>query len=138
MVGGEVDRLRARLLDLAETFSRNSAAAQDGANDDETVMSSTEEAENAGAAHAWFEAAEALLAVLGERRRRLVTADEAAALLGVGRDTWYAYRHLRGRPAPVWRNPATGLQEWDREAVTAWHATRPGRGWRGSRPPPPT
>ncbi|MFS0703248.1 helix-turn-helix transcriptional regulator [Cellulomonas sp. 179-A 9B4 NHS] len=65
---------------------------------------------------------------------RLITTEQAAALVGVSPSTWRAYlarrrQHGKGTiPEPVEYHGRTAM--YDEDAVRAWHATRPGRGAR--------
>jgi len=79
------------------------------------------------------------LTALWRERSDMLTADEAAALVGVTASTWRAY-HARGDagvPRPLGDAPVgyrgRRLDVWDRGEVLTWHAARPGKGGRPAR-----
>ena len=62
---------------------------------------------------------------------RWTTSQAAAHCGGVKPSTYRDYVAKLGAPAPLReRDPATGAKLYDAEAVKAWHAGRPGKGWR--------
>jgi len=69
-------------------------------------------------------------------RDELVTAPEAAKLVGIAPVTWRAYvaRSDAGVPRPLGTAPVgpggRTLDVWDRQQITAWHDARPGKGGR--------
>jgi hypothetical protein len=74
---------------------------------------------------------------LWRERDQVWTATEVARRLGIARDTWGAYvrRHDAGAPPPLGTIVEAGTDGirrrqdvWAAQAVTAWHATRPGHG----------
>ncbi|MDP3889838.1 AlpA family transcriptional regulator [Nocardioides sp.] len=57
-----------------------------------------------------------------------ITSDQAAAIVGVNRDTWFGYVAREQAPKPVRRIGRTPL--WDEDEVKTWHQNRPGKGAR--------
>ena len=61
----------------------------------------------------------------------LWTTTQAAKHCRVNPGTYRDYVSRLGAPGPVdARDPATGAKLYEAAAVMAWHATRPGKGWR--------
>ena len=71
------------------------------------------------------------MARMNYRGREVGTADEAAAVCGVKKDTYYYYVSRLGAPAAIrYRHPDTGEKLFDLGKVAEWHAARPGKGAR--------
>lgn len=65
------------------------------------------------------------------RGREVGTADEAAAVCGVKKDTYYYYVKRLGAPDGInYRLPATGEKLYDLGKVAEWQEARPGKGAR--------
>ena len=65
------------------------------------------------------------------RGREVGTADEAAAVCGVAKDTYYYYVKRLGAPDGInYRLPATGEKLYDLTKVAEWQEARPGKGAR--------
>jgi hypothetical protein len=63
----------------------------------------------------------------------LWTTGQVAQHCGVNPGTYRDYVSRLDAPGPVdARDPVTGAKLYDAAAVKAWHANRPGKGWRGS------
>lgn len=59
-----------------------------------------------------------------------LTAEECAALAGIGGSTWRSYVAREQAPAPVGYDPVSGARVWDEAQVRAWLVERPGRSGR--------
>ncbi|MEV1294456.1 hypothetical protein [Pseudonocardia sp. NPDC049635] len=65
------------------------------------------------------------------RGREVGTADEAAAVCGVKKDTYYYYVKRLGAPDGIrYRHPDTGEKLYDLAKVQEWQDARPGKGAR--------
>jgi len=68
------------------------------------------------------------------RRKNMLTAMEAAEMLGVEKSTFTSYVSRQQAPAAAGFDPDTGARVWRRTELEKWQHNRPGRGrWR-SRP----